>query len=592
MPRRLRVGLLAFLFLLPVLTVALGMSAAHAGVGPADDRLLSSPASWSTYAGLTPAQVTGQLSANSARLTDIQVTSAAPTFTVTMLRNTGAYQTPSWWWYYGLTETQVNDRLSTNNARAVSLSAYSTTSGVRYAVVMVANTGSDQQSWWWYHGSASLISNKISANSARLTQLSPYPGGGYVAIMVSNTGTDARSWWWYHGLTGSAVTDALSTHSARLIDLSRNGDGTFNVVMYRDTSTRWFWYYNLSPAAALAKANQLGERIIDATSYSAGGKQRVAVVMTENLNALSQRLFTAISPHVDSGSYGFYLKQVGGKTLGGLQQTLRFEPAGSLALLYHAKSIHEESLGVTTDATLVTYHYSNLSDPTDGSICPDDSATTTVTNLKNADTQMMQNSDYRMARGILEKYSKTATLKYATSLGMTSTQINRNIGCPASGTPNRSTLVDLGKVYEAFQQGTVTSNATWTAQFQSRMLNDLNYSGFETSICPVVSQEATALGKSADVATSFCNAMTWLGTRGNYQYSSAYPSKVSLSDVSLTGVPFKSAGTVTPRYYVFGDDVDGTTVNSQSESDGISAARTKLYQEALRGQIRAALKTW
>ncbi len=394
------------------------------------------------------------------------------------------------------------------------------------------------------------------------------------------------------GVTESAVNNALTANSARLVDLSRNGDGTFNVVMYGDTATRWYWYYNLSPAAAVAKANQLGERIIDATSYTVGGKQRVAVVMTENLNALSQRLFAVISPKVDLGSYGFYLKQVGGKTLAGLQQTQRFEPASALALLYHAKSIHEESLGNATDARLITYHY-NSANPSDGSICPDDFTSTTPTNLKNANTLMMQNSDYRMARGILDNYTKRFMLRYATSLGLTSTAINRNIGCLSSGTPNRSTLVDLGKVYEAFQQGTVTSDATWQGQFRSRMLNELNDApAFQASICPVVSEEAAALGKSADVATSFCNAMTWLDAPGRYRYAATYPTKVSWSDVSLTGVPYKSAGTITPRYYVFGDDVDGTTLNSQNESDGVQAARTELYQEALRGDIRAALQTW
>jgi hypothetical protein len=575
-----------------LLITALGPTPANAATGPADDRLLSVPTSWETFSGLTPAQVTARLSANKARLTDIQVTSSAPTFTVTMVKNAGSYKT-AWWWYYGLTETQVNNRLTSNGARAISLSAYSTTNGMRYAVVMVSNTGTSQHASWWYHGSASFIADKVSANNARLTQLSPYPGGGYLAIMVGNTGADAKSWWWYYGVTGSAVTQALSTNSARLVDISRNGDGTFNVVMYRDTTTRWYWYYNLSPASALSKASQLGERIIDATSYTAGGKQRVAVVMTENLNALSQQLFADISPTVDSGSYGFYLKQVGGKTLAGLQQSLPFEPAGSLALLYHAKSIHEESLGNAIDTNLVTYHYSNLSDPADGSICPDDSATTTTTNLKNANTLMMQNSDYRMARGILEKYTARLMLKYANSLGLQATAINRNIGCMNSGTPNQSTLADLGKVYEAFQQGTVTTNPTWLSQFRSRMLNESNNAtAFQASICPVVNQEATALGKSAAVATSFCNAMTWLAKSGHYESSSTYPAKVSWSEVTLTGVPYMSAGQVVPRYYVFGDDVDGTTLNSQTEADNVNAARTTLYREALRGEIRAALATW
>jgi hypothetical protein len=130
------------------------------------------------------------------------------------------------------------------------------------------------------------------------------------------------------------------------------------------------------------------------------------------------------------------------------------------------------------------------------------------------------------------------------------------------------------------------------AQFKSRMLNQTNYSGFATSICPIVSQEATALGKSAATATSFCNAMTWIAKGGSYQYADALPYAVSWDGLSMTGVPFKSGAVTVPRYYVFGEYVDGTTINSQSEADSVNAARGKLYQEAMRGYIHAALATW
>jgi hypothetical protein len=60
----------------------------------------------------------------------------------------------------------------------------------------------------------------------------------------------------------------------------------------------------------------------------------------------------------------------------------------------------------------------------------------------------------------------------------------------------------------------------------------------------------------------------------------------------LTGVPYQSGGTIAPRYLVFGDDIDGTTLNSKNEADTVEAARTELYQEALRDEIHAALETW
>jgi hypothetical protein len=57
-------------------------------------------------------------------------------------------------------------------------------------------------------------------------------------------------------------------------------------------------------------------------------------------------------------------------------------------------------------------------------------------------------------------------------------------------------------------------------------------------------------------------------------------------------VPYKVSGVVTPRSYVFGEFVDGTIINSQSEADSVNNARSKLYQEALRPYIHAALATW
>lgn len=576
------------------LALALGLSVqavapAEAALGPADDRQLTTPAGWWTYTGVTAAQVNSYLSANGARLTEVQVDSSTPTFTVVMVKNTGSYAS-GWWWYYGQTEAQVNSLLSTNNARPISISAYSTSAGVRYAVVMVPNSGSNAKASWWYHGSASFIAGKIATNHARLINFSPYPGGGYVGIMVDNTGTNAVSgWWWYYGISGSTLTSNLTTNHARLIDASRNSNGTYNAVMYH-SSSRAYWYYGKTPGSAVNLANQLGERIIDATSYVVNGTKYYAVAMTENLNSRSQKLRTIVAPAIDSGVYGFYLKQVGGPVLASLQDTRQYEPASALKVLYHAKSIHEESLGNTNDASIVTYHYHSLSDPLDGEICPDDYATTTTTNLKNADILMMQNSDNRMTRAILEKYTKASMLTYATSLGMTSTAINHNIGC---GSPaNKTTLSDLGKVYEGFQNGTVTSNATWQANFRSRMLNENNYSGFRNLICPIVNQEATKLGKSATTATNFCNAMKFIAKGGDYVFGDTYPRNESHGDVWLVTMPFKSSGVVAPKYYVLGEFVDGVSISSSSEATTMNNARSTLKKEALRPTISSALATW
>ena len=52
------------------------------------------------------------------------------------------------------------------------------------------------------------------------------------------------------------------------------------------------------------------------------------------------------------------------------------------------------------------------------------------------------------------------------------------------------------------------------------MLNE-TWSKYGPSICPVVNQEATSLGKSTAVATAFCKALIWAAKGGDYGYPPA-----------------------------------------------------------------------
>ena len=75
-----------------------------------DDHSVNVPTSWWTYTNITAAQVSSFLTANGARLTDLEVysvSSGTPRFTVRMVRNSGSYAVPGWWWYYGLTRRRT-----------------------------------------------------------------------------------------------------------------------------------------------------------------------------------------------------------------------------------------------------------------------------------------------------------------------------------------------------------------------------------------------------------------------------------------------------------------------------------------------------
>jgi hypothetical protein len=582
------------LLVLAILSFGLFTSTrAGAAVGPVDDRQQIAPASWWTYTGVNASQLGTYLNQNHARLTSLQVDNASvPTFTAVMVGNSGTYAS-GWWWYFGQTQSQVGSLLTTNHARLISASPYNTAGGLRYAVVMVPNSGANGKAWWWYIGTTSFLSSQLSAHHARMIELNPMPGSAttYLGIMVDNTGSNGTAWWWYVHESVANVNSLLSANHARLVDLSRNDDGTFNVVMYTNPSTRWYWYVNSSPAGAVSRSLQQGERIIDATSYVINGTKYYAAIETRNTNAASETLWNIIGPQVNSGNYGFYLKLVGGGVIASLRATAQYEPASALKVLYHAKSIHQESLGTAHDTDTIVYHY-NPADPTNQGICPDNFATTATTNLKNADQQMMWNSDNRMTLGILTKYSKPAMLSYAASLGLTSTAINHDIGCPTASTHNLTTLVDLGKVYEAYENNTITTNAAWNGQFRARMLNETNYSGFRTSICPIVNQVAASLGKSAATATAFCNAMTWIAKGGSYQYGGSLPYAVSWDGLSMTGMPYRTSGVIARKFFIFGEYIDGTTISSTSQANAINTARGKEYQEAMRPYIRAAMSTW
>jgi hypothetical protein len=562
---------------------------ATAAVGPGEDRQISSPTAWWTYTGVDATYVANKLAANGARLTDIKVESASPLlFTVTMMKNDGAYGS-AWYWYYGQTAAQVLSTASANNARPIAIHGYNTSDGIRFATVMVSNTGANAEPWSFFYGTPSYIGSQITS-SAKMVSFGRIQGTGYyTALLGSNTGTDATGgWWWYYGKSMADLSSIASANGARLVDLDRNNDtGTYNAIMYKNTGTKWRWYTGYTPSALVTKSLQDGERLFDVTPYYSGGTKYLAAVGVNNLNALWTKLQGQVESSLDSGSYGFFFKQLGGSALAGLQQVKQFEPASSLKVLYHLKSIDAQEGGVP-DSASITYHYNNLSDPNDKDICPDSYASTATTDLKSADAKMMWNSDNRMTRGILEKYGKASMLALASQIGMTSTAINHNIGCPTSATHNWTTLSDLSKVYESFQNGSVVSTSTWRIEFRNRMLNQ-NWAGFRDAICPIVQEEATNLGKSAQVATDFCNAMTWVAKGGSYGYGSSYPYKVDWSGVNLTGVPFKSAGITAPKFFTFGYFVNNLELYSDSEKSSASTSLGTLYKEAIRPQIRAAL---
>lgn len=185
-------------------------SAAGSAVTPAgadtnaltDDSSVGVPTSAYVYTGVSEATISSLNTSLGTRISDIEVyDAAANTFTVSLVRNSGAYAVPGWWWYYDQSFAQVGERLQANSARLVDIEAYSDGGVIKFATVMVSNTGTAARGWSYLAGvSVSQISSHITANNQRMIDVEAYTEGTvkkYAAVFVTNSGSDAKAWEWW-----------------------------------------------------------------------------------------------------------------------------------------------------------------------------------------------------------------------------------------------------------------------------------------------------------------------------------------------------------------------------------------------------------
>ncbi|MBS0423744.1 MAG: hypothetical protein JSR71_04790 [Proteobacteria bacterium] len=263
-----------------VLAASLGNAwAALDTTASTDDHSVNVATPWWAYTNISAAQVSSFLNANGARLTEIEVyavSSGVPTFTVRMVKNSGAYAVPGWWWYYGLTATDIVNYLTTNNARLVEIEPYDVGGGViRFAVIMISNTGSAGRAWSWLYGvSSSQISNFLTSSDHRLIDLDSYWEGGvkkYAVVGVANTGTDAKSWQWWLNQSKTDITNRVATFGGRIVKLDRQPDGTYNFIQVSNSgnnNSTWWYNFGFSSITNLINyANQLTARPIDIVTY-------------------------------------------------------------------------------------------------------------------------------------------------------------------------------------------------------------------------------------------------------------------------------------------------------------------------------------
>ncbi len=215
---------------------------------------------WWFYKNQTVAEVTALWQANNARLVQVNsyVKNATTFYDVVMISNTGS-DARTWFWYVNASISDISTHLTANNARLVDLDIDPTTGN--YNVVMQACSGGCP-AWWWYVGvSTSNLINTALTNGARIIDASVTSGCGdqcWSILLLDNSHTT---------LAGNAALAGvrLSYLDGGAKSVTADAAGDFGLTVptgWSGTLTPLKPGYHFTPASRIYSnvfSNQLGE---------------------------------------------------------------------------------------------------------------------------------------------------------------------------------------------------------------------------------------------------------------------------------------------------------------------------------------------
>jgi hypothetical protein len=594
-----------------------------------DDANVSVPTGWWSYSNVTTDQIGSYIRANNARLTDIEpYNTSATRWTVTMVKNSGAYAVPGWWWYYGLTGAQVTQYLNANHARLIHVQPYVVNGATRFAVIMVNNTGAQAREWYWGYGQSSAsISNHLSAKGTRLIDLETYYEAGnkrYAFISVKNAGADGKAWYWWLNQSAASLATKLHDTNSRLVDLERQPDGTYNAVAVKNQggdAAAWWWYVNKPSIASVVDiANQHGARLVDIETYTVSGDRRYAAVLIDNSNADTRRVRGQYAQYFDDsndnpvGIYEAYLESMTSGPLVTLNQNKQTEVASTLKVLHLLHAMRQVAAG-NDDldvADVDVFWYGTGSVTGANNVCPDPTLEgsgdphSTLT-LRDTLQRMIRSSNNAATRAIVREYRTSTTPPQEFSVfnntaawaGMESTTLRNDIGCGLANGGNLTTAEDLATAYEDVMKGTVLDAPTRTEFWNIYGDGSLgsNTTELSNAITAIIDSEDSSL--TAAQKTAFKNQVRFYAKRGGYgvcQPNSNPCQRWTIRTYSgRVTLPFKNnVGGVVPRNYSFGSIVGNIPTSCWKCSEDAAVVNNAIAAtaEIFRTQIKQAIATW
>jgi len=307
---------------------------------------------------------------------------------------------------------------------------------------------------------------------------------------------------------------------------------------------------------------------------------------TQSASAV-QALFDA---NMSDGTNGYYLREVDGPVHASSNAGFGFEPSSSLKALVFAHAMRQIDLGPRELTDPLTNPWAGDT----GDSCPTDDSAPADDTLATGLTLMMQNSDNGWTETLRALFGDPGPAdpndlgpinQAGVDLGMTNTLLTRRMGCGSAGVdgqgnaftgitddPNRTTLVDMGLLWEQMANG-------YLADFEdARTMVETGDAPFDT----IIDSEAALLGLSSQGVADFKSAQISARKAGGDDAG-------GLSWRSIAGwaeVPFKDGACADdPRQFVH-----GIFMHRSTTTIGLDP-RTPLA-ELMRERFRAALRTW
>lgn len=214
-----------------------------------------------------------------------------------------------------------------------------------------------------------------------------------------------------------------------------------------------------------------------------------------------------------NGTCGLYLREVNGPTHVAFNESRTFEPASSIKALHFYHAFKEIQAGTATLAEMTTIPGADFCRTREGE------DTYSRETLEETLRRMMMNSDNSATEAVRRRFGKAALRATAAALSMTDTTLIHSPGCgwaPEMGGHNRTTLVDLGRLYENVESANPFPG--YDADFE-RLIQNWLFSEWNA----IVDEEAAVLegqqpGRlSAAEVTAFKSGMRNIFKPGGYE---------------------------------------------------------------------------